>query len=211
MVGRIAGRRRRAGRGLGAHRAAKRSLFERVKSLTGHQLSETALTIGFARRAAAYKRADLLFSDLDRLRKIGRNAGSLQILYAGKAHPHDEGGKEMIRSVFRAAASLNSDTVRVIYLENYEMDLAGLLTSGVDLWLNTPLRPQEASGTSGMKAALNGVPSLSVLDGWWIEGCHEGLTGWAIAFKSSALTASNSRSSGRSINLLHLHSKIIIL
>jgi glycogen phosphorylase len=163
-----------------AHRAAKRRLLEEINTRHGVQFSESALTIGFARRAATYKRADLLFSDLDRLRRIARQVGPLQIVYAGKAHPRDEGGKSLIRHVFQAAAALNSDSIKFIYLENYELALARLLTSGVDLWLNTPQRPQEASGTSGMKAALNGIPSLSVLDGWWIEGCLEGWTGWAI-------------------------------
>jgi starch phosphorylase len=103
----------------------------------------------------------------------------LQLIYAGKAHPRDEGGKAIIRRIFEAAAALAND-VRVVYLENYDMALGKLICSGVDVWLNTPLRPQEASGTSGMKAALNGVPSFSVLDGWWIEGHVEGVTGWSI-------------------------------
>ena len=163
-----------------AHAETKRALFQEIKARLGVELNESVLTIGFARRAATYKRADLLFSDPARLRTIAQNLGPLQILYAGKAHPRDEGGKALIRSVFRSAAALNSDTIRIVYLENYEAALGHLITSGVDLWLNTPQRPQEASGTSGMKAALNGVPSLSVLDGWWIEGCFEGVTGWAI-------------------------------
>jgi starch phosphorylase len=137
------------------------------------------MTIGFARRSTPYKRADLVFSDLDRLRAIVRDVGPLQFVYAGKAHPRDEGGKALIRRVHEAADKLGG-ALKVVYVENYEMALGGLLTSGVDLWLNTPTRPLEASGTSGMKAALNGVPSLSVLDGWWIEGCLEGTTGWAV-------------------------------
>jgi starch phosphorylase len=137
------------------------------------------MTIGFARRASLYKRADLLFADLDRLRSISSSAGRIQVVYAGKAHPQDEGGKELIRRVFEAKEALGQD-VPVAYLVDYDMALGRLVTSGVDLWLNTPEPPQEASGTSGMKAALNGVPSLSVLDGWWIEGHIEGLTGWAI-------------------------------
>jgi starch phosphorylase len=162
-----------------AHAAAKRSLIDEIKKCTGVDLNETALTIGFARRAAAYKRADLLFSDLNRLKRIALEVGPLQVVYGGKAHPQDEGGKALIRRVFEASEQLK-DIIPVVYLENYDMRLAQLLTSGSDLWLNTPLRPFEASGTSGMKAALNGVPSLSVLDGWWIEGNMEGLTGWAI-------------------------------
>jgi starch phosphorylase len=137
------------------------------------------MTVGFARRAAPYKRTDLLFSDIDRLRRIAREVGPLQFIYAGKAHPHDEGGKAMIRRIFEAKKALGSE-VPVVYLEDYDMVLARSLCAGVDLWLNTPQKPQEASGTSGMKAALNGVPSLSVLDGWWIEGCVEGVTGWSI-------------------------------
>ena len=147
------------------------------------QLDESVLTIGFARRAATYKRADLLFKDIDRLKSIAQSAGPIQILYAGKAHPHDAGGKALIQRVIQAAAGLN-EKIKIVYLENYNMALAKLITSGVDLWLNTPQRPQEASGTSGMKAALNGVPSLSVLDGWWVEGCVEGVTGWAIGYDS---------------------------
>jgi len=163
-----------------AHLATKRRLLEEVAQRHGMHWTDAAFTIGFARRAATYKRADFLFSDPERLRTIANRVGPLQILYAGKAHPRDEGGKALIRHVFGAAAALHCDTIRILYLENYDVALARLMTSGVDLWLNTPQRPQEASGTSGMKAALNGVPSLSVLDGWWIEGCLEGTTGWAI-------------------------------
>lgn len=162
-----------------AHTQAKKELFQQVRWLTGIQLDESIFTLGFARRATAYKRADLLFTDLDRLKQIARGGGPLQLIYAGKAHPRDEGGKAIIRRIFEAAAALAND-VRVVYLENYDMALGKLICSGVDVWLNTPLRPQEASGTSGMKAALNGVPSFSVLDGWWIEGHVEGVTGWSI-------------------------------
>jgi starch phosphorylase len=162
-----------------AHAQAKRDLLQRVRWLTGTQLDEKTFTIGFARRATGYKRGDLLFSDIERLKKIAREAGPLQLVYAGKAHPRDEGGKAIIRRIFEAAGALAND-VRVVYLENYDMILGKLICAGVDVWLNTPLRPQEASGTSGMKAALNGVPSLSVLDGWWIEGHIEGVTGWSI-------------------------------
>ena len=162
-----------------AHAEAKKELVQQVRWLTGTQLNESVFTLGFARRAAAYKRADLLFSDVERLKKIANTAGSLQVVYAGKAHPRDEAGKAMIRRVFEAAAAVAKD-VRVVYLQNYDMSLGKLLCAGVDVWLNTPIRPLEASGTSGMKAALNGVPSLSVLDGWWIEGHIEGVTGWSI-------------------------------
>lgn len=162
-----------------AHAAAKRTLLEEVKKSTGVELDEAAMTVGFARRAATYKRADLLFSNPERLKWIARHVGPLQVVYAGKAHPRDEEGKGLIRRVFEAAALLKN-SVRVVYLEDYDIRWGQLITSGVDLWLNTPQRPYEASGTSGMKAALNGVPSLSVPDGWWIEGCVEGATGWVI-------------------------------
>jgi starch phosphorylase len=162
-----------------AHTAAKADLLAEVERRSGLGLSPDTLTVGFARRATAYKRADLLFTDLQRLRSITARIGSLQVIYSGKAHPRDEGGKEDIRHVFAAAKALGS-ALPVVYLEEYDMALARLMCSGVDVWLNTPQRPMEASGTSGMKAAINGVPSLSILDGWWIEGHIEGVTGWAI-------------------------------
>ena len=162
-----------------AHTSAKGELLAHVQARTGIQLDPKVMTIGFARRAATYKRADLLFASPERLKWIAKNVGPLQVIYGGKAHPQDEGGKAIVRRVFQAA-DLLQDFVKVIYLENFDWSWAPLLYSGVDLWLNTPKRPQEASGTSGMKAALNGVPSFSVLDGWWVEGCLEGATGWAI-------------------------------
>ncbi len=166
---------------LSAHARSKEELLAEVASRTGLVLNPKVLTLGFARRVATYKRASLLFTDPERLVKIAAEAGGLQILYAGKAHPQDEPGKALIRQVVDRARSLSSDILRIVYLENYAWDLGALLTSGVDVWVNTPRRPYEASGTSGMKAALNGVPSLSILDGWWIEGCIEGVTGWAIS------------------------------
>lgn len=168
-----------------SHRRAKRELIEEVSRRCGAPLDESVLTIGFARRAAAYKRADLLFSHPERLRAIAHTSGALQVIYAGKAHPGDEAGKALIRRIFEVTGQVQPD-VRVFYLESYDWTLAKLITAGVDLWLNTPQRPREASGTSGMKAALNGVPSFSVLDGWWIEGCFEGVTGWAIGGAGSA-------------------------
>jgi starch phosphorylase len=162
-----------------AHRAAKRALLQVVNREVNAGMDIDVFTIGFARRAAAYKRTDLLFSDIERLREIADRNGGLQIIYAGKAHPQDEAGKEQIQRVFRARDELR-DQIRIAYLENYSMEIGKMMTAGVDLWLNTPLPPMEASGTSGMKAAVNGVPSLSVLDGWWIEGCIEGVTGWSI-------------------------------
>ncbi len=162
-----------------AHVESKRELLRYVNRNANVGMELDHLTIGFARRATAYKRPDLLFSDLDRLRQIASRVGPLQILYSGKAHPRDEPGKEIIRRIFAARDALRGQ-VNVIYLPNYDLELGKLMTAGVDVWLNTPKPPMEASGTSGMKAALNGVPSLSVLDGWWIEGCFEGVTGWAI-------------------------------
>ncbi|HEX6496543.1 MAG TPA: alpha-glucan family phosphorylase [Acidobacteriaceae bacterium] len=163
-----------------AHADSKHVLLAEVEKRAGIKLREDIFTIGFARRVATYKRGDLLFTDAERLARIAQSAGSLQILYAGKAHPADEPGKQIIRHIFEEAQQLTSGSLHIIYLADYEWRLGALLTGGVDLWLNNPLRPYEASGTSGMKAALNGVPSLSVLDGWWIEGCIEGVTGWAI-------------------------------
>ena len=162
-----------------AHVLAKRQLLAEVSRRTGVNLAENVMTICFARRAAAYKRADLLFTDLDRLKALADQVGRFQVIYGGKAHPRDEDGKNVIRRIFKFAEQVR-ESISVVYLENYEMELARLLCAGVDLWLNTPERPLEASGTSGMKAALNGVPSLSILDGWWVEGHIEGVTGWSI-------------------------------
>jgi len=162
-----------------SHLIAKHELFEMVRKKTGIKLDPEVFTIGFARRATAYKRADLLLQDLDRLRQIAKNVGKFQIVYAGKAHPNDSGGKDLIRRIFQAKKALRK-AVPTVFLDNYNMEVGGKMTAGVDLWLNTPQFPLEASGTSGMKAALNGVPSLSILDGWWVEGHIEGVTGWAI-------------------------------
>jgi starch phosphorylase len=162
-----------------AHTRAKQKLISYANHQTNAGMDRAHLTIGFGRRAAAYKRADLLFSDIERLRRIAAQLGPIQIIYAGKAHPHDDQGKGLIQRILRARDALRPE-IRVAYLENYDMELARDLTSGVDVWLNTPERLLEASGTSGMKAALNGVPSLSILDGWWIEGHIEGKTGWSI-------------------------------
>ena len=167
-----------------AHQVAKRALNKAIAQATGVRLSDNVFTLGFARRAATYKRADLLFRDLDRLRAIRHHGGPFQIIYGGKAHPSDEEGKAVIRRVFEAAKALR-DTIPVVYVGNYDMHWARLLLSGTDLWLNNPRQPYEASGTSGMKAAINGVPSLSVLDGWWVEGHYEGVTGWAIGVEKN--------------------------
>ena len=165
---------------LTAHARAKENLMAEVGSRTGLVLDPRVLTLGFARRVATYKRAGLMFTNPERLATIAARAGGLQIIVAGKAHPQDEGGKSLIRQVFEKASVLSNDLLHIVYLENYSWELGCVITAGVDVWVNTPRRPYEASGTSGMKAALNGVPSLSILDGWWIEGCIEGVTGWAI-------------------------------
>ena len=162
-----------------AHAEAKKAMIAMIAERTGATLDPKAFTIGFARRATPYKRADLVFADPTRLAEIASSVGPIQIVFGGKAHPNDAGGKDLIRRIYAASASL-AGSVSVVYVENYEMDVAARIVAGVDLWLNNPMKPLEASGTSGMKAALNGVPSLSVLDGWWIEGHVEGVTGWSI-------------------------------
>ncbi|MDB4885223.1 MAG: alpha-glucan phosphorylase [Gemmatimonadetes bacterium] len=168
-----------------AHMASKLALFAEVERRTGERLDPAVMTIGFARRATPYKRADLIFTDLERLTTMAKNVGRIQILFGGKAHPHDSGGKELIRRIFAAREQLG-DLVKVVYVENYEMAFAAKMVAGVDLWLNNPMKPLEASGTSGMKANLNGVPSFSVLDGWWVEGHVEGVTGWSIGVPDPA-------------------------
>jgi starch phosphorylase len=162
-----------------AHAEAKKSMIAEIAKRTGVTLDPKVFTLGFARRATPYKRADLVFSDPQRLAEMAAQVGPIQIVFGGKAHPNDNGGKDLIRRIHQAAAQL-AGTVTVVYVENYEMEIAAQIVAGVDLWLNNPMKPLEASGTSGMKAALNGVPSLSVLDGWWIEGHVEGVTGWSI-------------------------------
>ncbi|MFI5396019.1 MAG: alpha-glucan family phosphorylase [Candidatus Binatia bacterium] len=162
-----------------AHVEAKARLIDEVSKRAHVSLARDAFTIGFARRATLYKRAHLIFRDAEKLKHVARTVGPIQIVFAGKAHPKDEPGKDLIRRVFYQARELGAD-IKIAYLENYDIELSRLLTGGVDLWLNTPLRPLEASGTSGMKAAHNGVPSFSVRDGWWIEGHIEGVTGWSI-------------------------------
>ena len=162
---------------LNAHRSQKIFLLGYANSQLQKALSLDVLTIGFARRAAAYKRARLIFRDLDRLVEIGQ--GKIQIIFAGKAHPKDDQGKDILKDIVVQANKLFG-RVKIVFLENYNMWLGRLITSGVDVWLNTPLRPHEASGTSGMKATLNGIPNLSILDGWWAEACRDGVNGWAI-------------------------------
>jgi starch phosphorylase len=162
-----------------AHMQAKTRLIHRINQSTNVGMRRDSLTLGFARRSTLYKRPDLLVSDPDRLNEIASTRGPIQIVYAGKAHPKDEQGKALIKKIMSLRTQL-SEEVKLCYLENYDLELGQLLTASTDLWVNTPLPPNEASGTSGMKAALNGVPSFSTLDGWWIEGHLEGITGWAI-------------------------------
>jgi len=166
-----------------AHIKAKEELFTHIKEKTGIEMSPDIFTIGFARRSTAYKRGDLLLSSIEQLVKIAENVGSIQIIYSGKAHPKDGAGKDLIRNIFSKINEMKGK-IKIVYLENYSMKIAELLVSGVDIWLNTPLRPLEASGTSGMKACHNAVPNLSVLDGWWIEGHLEDVTGWSIGSRN---------------------------
>jgi len=161
-----------------AHATAKSALIERVRGECGVELDPALPIVGFARRMTAYKRPDLLFSNVERLRAIARHT-PFQLVLSGKAHPRDSTGKHLIEDLHRHIGTLDG-LVRAAFLPNYDMTSALEFVSGSDVWLNTPQRPLEASGTSGMKASLNGVPQLSVLDGWWVEGCIEGITGWAI-------------------------------
>jgi starch phosphorylase len=161
-----------------AHLDAKDRLIDAVKRRANVALRRDLPVVGYARRMTAYKRPDLLFSDLTRLRGIAQRY-PFQIVLAGKAHPRDTAGKEMIKLLHDHARALDG-VIPVAFIPNYDMQSAATMVAGVDIWLSTPLPPLEASGTSGMKAALNGVPQLSVLDGWWAEACIEGVTGWAI-------------------------------
>jgi starch phosphorylase len=192
-----------------AHGEAKRQLIQRVNRETNLGMDAAVFTLGFARRVATYKRADLLFQDIGRLKNISSTAGPLQAIYAGKAHPQDNGGKELIQRIFQLKESLKND-IKIAYLENYDLELGKIITSGVDLWLNTPQPPLEASGTSGMKAALNGVPSLSVLDGWWIEGHIEGVTGWSIGEDGRGLGAEDIDRSKDAASLYNKLEQVII-
>ncbi|OGQ93855.1 MAG: alpha-glucan phosphorylase [Deltaproteobacteria bacterium RIFOXYA2_FULL_55_11] len=176
-----------------AHNQVKKRLLQYLNRETNVGMDVDVLTIGFARRMAAYKRADLLFTDPERLKGIASKAGPFQLVYAGKAHPQDQAGKELIQRIFRIKDAL-AKNIKMVYLENYDLELGKMITAGVDVWLNTPQPPLEASGTSGMKAALNGVPSLSVLDGWWIEGCIEGVTGWSIGENERGTEEASNRS-----------------
>jgi starch phosphorylase len=185
-----------------AHTKCKARLIREIARERRVRLDPEVFTIGFGRRATAYKRADLIFRDLDRLKKIAAHAGPFQIVFGGKAHPQDEPGKKLIRQIFAAKEQLEPE-IRIVYLPNYDIDVAKVMIPGVDLWLNTPQPPYEASGTSGMKAALNGVPSLSILDGWWIEGWVENLTGWAINEKGRVRKAGKTDTSGQDARALY--------
>jgi len=162
-----------------AHMEVKKELINFVNKRYNAEMNYDDFTIGFARRQTAYKRPELVISDSERLKQIAKKAGPIQIIYAGKAHPKDGSGKDSIRKIFEVMKTIQ-DKVKIAYIHNYDMTIGKMMTSGVDIWLNTPRRPKEASGTSGMKAAHNGVPQFSTLDGWWLEGCIENITGWAI-------------------------------
>ena len=190
-----------------AHMEAKKHLIDHVNSVTGADLDYETLTIGYARRMTAYKRADLLFTDIERLAKIGE--GRVQIIYSGKAHPKDQNGKNLIQKIFSLKEHLK-EKIKIAFIPGYNMDTALKLVSGVDVWLNTPLRPLEASGTSGMKAAHNGVLNFSVLDGWWIEGHIEGFTGWAIGPSPSDIGPDNNIDKIDSEDLYYKLEKLII-
>jgi starch phosphorylase len=173
-----------------AHMEAKTKLIDFVNSRYNAGLNYNDFTIGFARRQTAYKRPDLLISEPERLTQLAEKAGPIQIIYAGKAHPQDGSGKETIKKIYTVMKTF-SGKVRMAYIQNYDMRIAKMMIAGVDLWLNTPRRPHEASGTSGMKAAHNGVPHFSTLDGWWLEGCVENITGWAIGPEKTEEAASD--------------------
>ncbi len=160
-----------------AKRHAKRRLISYINSVSGAGFTDDHLTICFARRAAAYKRATLIFSDLEYLFNLSFDR--VQFIFAGKAHPQDDAGKKLIKEIANLAKQYENK-LRLVFVPNYNIWLGGLMTQGADVWLNTPRRPREASGTSGMKVCFNGGINMSVLDGWWREGCRNRLNGWAI-------------------------------
>jgi starch phosphorylase len=162
-----------------AHKEAREQLLHTIQSKYGMPFGGSGILIGFARRSTEYKRPLLLFRDLPRLQAIAERFGPINILFAGKAHPHDDWGKHLLKQVHEIVPKVG-DLIRIAVLPNYDVELAASLVAGVDLWLNTPRAPLEASGTSGMKCAINGVPSLSVADGWWLEGGLQGVTGWVV-------------------------------
>lgn len=159
-------------------RWAKERVSPSISLAGGALLDPSVLTLGFARRFATYKRADLILSDMERLKRLLNDRWRpIQIIFAGKAHPADDPGKRLLQRVFNAARDPEMGG-RIAFVEDYGEQFAQYMVHGVDVWLNTPLPPMEACGTSGMKAALNGVPQLSIMDGWWIEGFN-GKNGWA--------------------------------
>jgi len=186
-----------------AHIKANKALIDYIAEKTGVGLNMNVLSLGFARRATAYKRATLIFSDLNRLKEVNY-AGRLQLVFAGKAHPRDDAEKHGIKDIYSNMAGLRGE-IEAVYLDNYDMEQAAKMVSGVDIWLNTPLPPMEASGTSGMKAAYNGVVNFSVLDGWWIEDCIEGVNGWAIGPSPTAPIGEDER---RRIEIKDLYNKL---
>jgi starch phosphorylase len=161
---------------LPVHSKIKSELLDFIEDRTGARLREDRILIGFSRRAAPYKRSDLIFSDMDRIRPY-LESGQLQIVFSGKAHPLDDTGKDIVSNI---VSMMRAYPEAVVFLENYDMTIGKMLTRGTDVWLNNPRRPQEASGTSGMKAAMNGVLNCSILDGWWPEACVDGENGWQI-------------------------------
>lgn len=166
-----------AGEGLiDAHQLAKSELIAYIASRTGVRLNPNAILLGFARRAASYKRSDLIFGDPVVMGPLLRS-GKIQLVFAGKAHPNDGRGKDIVANLVSKSREYPNS---VVFIENYDMRIGRMLTRGCDVWLNNPRRPMEASGTSGMKAAMNGVLNLSVLDGWWPEGCRHGVNGWQV-------------------------------
>jgi len=159
-----------------AHLAAKQELLQAIAARAGCRLDASKLTIGFARRATAYKRATLLFHDWPRAARL-LDEGNVQLVFAGKNHPRDAGGRALVAELVHLSRRFPG---KVVFVPDYDLELGRILTRGCDVWLNTPRRPLEACGTSGMKAAMNGVLNVSILDGWWVEGCVDGVTGWRI-------------------------------
>ena len=192
-----------------AHVKSKKELIEHVNRETNIGLDLDHLTIGLARRATKYKRTDLIFTDIERLKTISTEIGPVQIVISGKAHPQDQDGKQLIQRIYEVKKLLQSD-LKISYLENYDMMLSKMIIAGVDVWLNTPQPPLEASGTSGMKAALNGVPSLSILDGWWIEGCIEGVTGWSIGENSREVDQNNEQTYRDALSLYQKLEQVVL-
>ncbi len=170
---------------LPVHNEIKQELIDFIKERTGSCLKKEKILIGFSRRAAPYKRSDLIFSDPEIIEPYLKS-GDLQIVFSGKAHPQDDTGKGIVANLVKMMKTYPD---AVVFLENYDMTIGKMLTRGSDVWLNNPRRPQEASGTSGMKASMNGVLNCSILDGWWPEACLDGENGWQIgdAFESDSM------------------------